>query len=810
MVWLHPLLLAGLLLTAIPVVLHLLLRAKPKKLVFPALRLIQNRRRTNVRRLRLRHLALLASRMVLIAALVAAVARPSVPAADYAPRWGDWLRLGLLAASLAAVYAGLLALWRRSRIAPHELAYRRTMLRAGLGVGGLLAFVLLVAWPYQQRIAAAITQPTLAPSEFLPVAAAMVFDTSLSMQYRQEGRTRLEVAQEIATRHLGSLPRTSRVAVIETSPADGPIRFQSDQSQPVKRIAALETRPLRVPLEDRLAAAIEAQLEDKQKDAAGAASPGADLLREVYVFTDLAASGWRPEETPRLAEALAQAPEVGVYLIDVGVTNPTNLALTELTLAEQTIPKGNEALLKVTLEATGMEPGERTVELHVENDAGRMMKVEQQHPQVDGKSATLVQFPVRATAGPVLQGEVRLLASDPLAFDDVRYFSLLVQPPAEVLVVAENRRDARFLIDVLSPSDLAPLGKLRYRCQYASPARLGTTDLSKYAVVCLVNVADPGSAGWTAVERFVAAGGSAFIVLGDKVKHAAWLSETAKELLPGDLTARLKFDPPEFLDLENLSHPMLRKFVDWGTAGLTAEPIREYWRVTPATRDSAVIASYTDHRRGPALVERAVGKGRVVMLTTSLDRRWNDLPVSGWSYVALADQLMQYLTRSPTNDFNYLAGETVQIALDPALPLSAFLLRKPLLQQLRSEVVPGALQVTVHDVDQLGNYRLTSADPQARFSRGFSINLEGSESHLQRLTQAELDARLGVDRYSLARDIDHLQRNVRAGRLGREAFPLLALILLAFFLGEHFLANRFYESEQPGAATPASANSPAS
>ena len=53
----------------------------------------------------------------------------------------------------------------------------------------------------------------------------------------------------------------------------------------------------------------------------------------------------------------------------------------------------------------------------------------------------------------------------------------------------------------------------------------------------------------------------------------------------------------------------------------------------------------------------------------------------------------------------------------------------------------------------------------------------------------ELEAVTGLDRYSLARDIENLQRNVRAGRLGRDAFPLLALVLLAAFLGEHFFAK---------------------
>ncbi|HZN36006.1 MAG TPA: BatA domain-containing protein, partial [Pirellulaceae bacterium] len=55
-------LLAGGLLVAIPVVLHLIMRQRPKQFIFPALRFIQQRRIANQRRLQLRHWLLLALR----------------------------------------------------------------------------------------------------------------------------------------------------------------------------------------------------------------------------------------------------------------------------------------------------------------------------------------------------------------------------------------------------------------------------------------------------------------------------------------------------------------------------------------------------------------------------------------------------------------------------------------------------------------------------------------------------------------------------------------------------------------------------
>jgi hypothetical protein len=68
----------GALAIAVPIVLHLIMRQKPKLLEFPALRFIQKRHDLNQRRLRLRHLLLLLLRAGAIAFLALALARPTI------------------------------------------------------------------------------------------------------------------------------------------------------------------------------------------------------------------------------------------------------------------------------------------------------------------------------------------------------------------------------------------------------------------------------------------------------------------------------------------------------------------------------------------------------------------------------------------------------------------------------------------------------------------------------------------------------------------------------------------------------------
>ena len=81
--FLTPMLLGGAALVAVPLVLHLIMRRKPVKLEFPALRFLKERAVSNRRRLRLNHLLLLFLRMAALALLALALARPTLRGAGW-------------------------------------------------------------------------------------------------------------------------------------------------------------------------------------------------------------------------------------------------------------------------------------------------------------------------------------------------------------------------------------------------------------------------------------------------------------------------------------------------------------------------------------------------------------------------------------------------------------------------------------------------------------------------------------------------------------------------------------------------------
>ncbi len=255
--------LAGAVLVAAPIVLHLIMRQQPKHLIFPALRFIQRRQETNKRRLKLQHLLLLALRCAAIVFLALALARPSLQSAGFL---GD---------------------------------------------------------------------------REAPVAAALVFDTSPRMQYRNQNQTRLEVAQESADRVLAQLPKDSDVAVLDSRSLSA--AFAVDAAVARQRL-------------DRLKISAAAQpLPDVCEEALRLVGGSTKARKEIYVFTDLGRAAWPADAAARLREKLAAKSDVALYMIDVGLESPQNFALGDLRLSADVLASNTPLNLETELVRLGPE-----------------------------------------------------------------------------------------------------------------------------------------------------------------------------------------------------------------------------------------------------------------------------------------------------------------------------------------------------------------------------------------------------------------------------------------------------------------------
>lgn len=807
---LNPVLAFGLACTAIPIVLHLLMRARPKKHVFPALRLIQKRRRQNVRRIRLRHLWLLMLRVLVLAILVLALTRPSLPAASYGLNLRESITLTAIIVTAFAAYFLIMAHWRKQGLANHEIASRRTTLRGTVGAVGLLLTLVLIAWPYQQRVAAAITAPLPEVAPNLPVAAVFVFDTSQSMEYRLEGRTRLDEVKEMATAHLSALPRQSRIAIADSS-GTLPVLFQADLAGARARIESLSTSPDSVPLNERLRAAMKLLEDDRNRMLSStgetANTPASDrLIREIYVFTDLYRSAWTEASSRLLREELARLPWVNLYLIDAGVEQPRNVALTGMKLSDEEVSGDGEVIVEASVISQGFDNQDVGVEFYSSGVNSEPVEREQSTVRLRDGTGQRLLFRAEVTEGEILRGEVRLVASDPLSIDNRLWLTIGTRPAVRVLLVAPARNRTNPSAEGSQAFEMFNLLKvLGFDVTFLPAHELDSVDLTETDLVILQNVSAPVERTWKQLQQFVSNGGGLLSILGSAkfdgasgISSVSWNTGEAQKILPGRLDVVRRFRPACGLDVKDSSSPVLKDFTTQGVAADVALiPVWRCWHVEPAA-DARVLVRFTDERASAAVIERSFGKGRSAVFTTAghlefdEQKQWNRLP-GEWPFLVLVNRLVLYLSGRTESKFNFTPNEPVILENDIEQPVGEYLLRTPSGAQIPGSARADSDSLWIDGVSELGHYLIKPRDESRPIS--FSVNHDPGESDFARATQTDLDNLLGEKRYSVARNVDDLTRSVTAGRLGVEVFPIILGILIALFSLELLSGNRFYEAD---------------
>ena len=825
---LHPGLLYGLILTAIPVVLHFLMRARPRNYDFPALRLLEKIRKQNVQRMRIRHVGLLLLRMLVLALIVLAVTRPTLPAAQYGLSSGEWLRLAVVAGLAFGGYQLGRRFWVSQKSAASSQLLRTAWLRAGTIAGTLLLLLLLVGWPYQRRVLGQIKNPGDQRQLNLPVAAVLLFDVSPSMGYQYENQTRLEAAFELAVQQISGLPSSSRVAIADNAQT-GPLNFLNDLAAAtirLQRAEAQQPKDVTVPLNDRILSAITLQNNHRDQILAESSGESDRYLREIYLFTDGTRGAWELENAERIKAELEQHPWLQCYVIDVGVAEPSNYTLRQLDLSRERVVQGGLIRLTADVDNQTDRNWDSVVDLYLEDQAGSGVKRDQQSISLPAGESGQVTFLLTADRLGTLQGELRIPDSDPLEVDNRLHFSVQVEPRPLIAIVHENPQEAFVWQQALAPAGLVERGGHQYEIELLSPQQLANRLQTEAAggqrrpdVIYLMNVARLSTAGWQQLRSFVEGGGGLGVIYGHhRLDVENFRQADQQDWLPALPTVHSRANPLIDLEVIQKHHPVFAYLERLGAASLLSSAgVRRYWK-TELPADVTVLARFQDEERTPAVVTRQVGAGRVVSLSTAVDlqgaaqeNNWSELPRLGWVYAAWADQMTRYLRAGETGRINRIAGEPMLVALPNEWRDQQVLFQLPGLRQgrvvlpyrgplLTLSTGPGETLERTADAqtraerlgaDRLGNYRVVGSGPWAGIY-GFSLNLPPQETNLQPLSDADLDGVFGEGHWQRSRTFEELERTVLLGRIGQEAYPLLVTLLLTFFIGEHLVANLFY------------------
>lgn len=713
MTFLNASLLAGTALVALPIVLHLIMRRKPRHLEFPALRFLEARRETNQRQLRLRHLLLLALRVAAILFLAVALARPSVK------------------------FSGALG------------------------------------------------------SQKAPVAAALVFDTSMRMEYVHENRTRLEAAQDFGLWVLSQLPKESEIAVLDARRS--PATFQAHRGAARHRIEQLAPTAAAQPMVNVLEEAVRVLGTSKL---AG---------RELYVFTDMARVSWPTRNAAALQGLLASHPELGIYVIDVGVPNPTNTSLNELKLSNEVISSRAPLTISTDIRHRGKQET-RTVELYLEDrtpGSGNqtLQKSRQEIVELAAESSQRVEFKIDILDQGTHQGYIEIAGEDALACDDRRFFTVEVKDAWRVLVVAPTptAEHGQYLTNALAPERYRREGRARFDCELIEYGELPQKDLGAYAAVWLLDPPGLESATWTKLEDYARTGHGLAVCLGRNAGKSVdtFRTPAALAVLPGKI-ARIARSPDGYLKPGLSQHPILDMFrqIDQ-TVPWQLSPVQRYWQIRDQADDASVIAPFSDGEA--AILERPLGTGRVVVMTTPISdpphgETWNLLPggEATWPFVILVNGMASYLVGSLDQTLNYSAGETVVLRLDPQHVRRSYAMSAP--GDFEVRLTPDLAQNTlvITSTDAVGNYRVAAGGTDDGYRSGFSVNLASEQTDLARTDEEQLQEIFGETPFRIARQRSELEGNVNRGRVGRELFPTLILLLAFVLAAEHILANRFY------------------
>lgn len=626
-----------------------------------------------------------------------------------------------------------------------------------------------------------------------PVAAALVFDTSVRMEYRQQNQTRLEQAQEIAEWLLRQLPEESQAAILDSRP--GPSSFQVDATAAQQRVARLET------------SAVTRAVPESIESAAELLSRSELERKEIYLFTDLAQSAYDPAAMETARQAVESLPGAAIYVIDVGATAPQDFGLGPLELSNERLAINKPLRIGTELRTVG-DAGQRTVEAYVLDAAGAPQLRGRQTVDVAAGGAARVEFLLSGLPPGVHQGEVRIAGADALPANDVRYFSVEVRIAQRVLIASappEFEDRAIMLSEALSPTTMREFGQAPFECTVVSTDTLGEMPpdtLGTYAVVLLNDPRPLPAAAWQRLHAFAFAGGGIGVFLGPSADPLAeFNSPAALDVLPGKLLRQARYPDGElYLAPNTFEHPLLAPFrLRAGSMPWIDSPIFRYWQLEIAHEGVTSLVPYSNGQ--PALLERIVGSGRALTLTTPVaqtqeeyeqdDTRWNygtgPLP----SFV-LVNEMALYLTGNSDAHVNYLAGEDAALHLPTGGQVATCLLTTPRGEQFRINANQADRSVTAPSVEYPGHYRASAGSEAGSVDLGFSVNYSDADTDLSRTDPESLKSLFGETSYRVARSREQINRELSLGRVGRELFPLLALLVAAVLGGEQVLANRFY------------------
>ncbi len=640
----------------------------------------------------------------------------------------------------------------------------------------LALLALAVAEPFQRLdfVAASGTHRT---------HKVLLLDGSLSMSAKTSSETRFDRARQMAREIVQQSSAGDAFNLCRIGNATPPVIIRRPARDPADVLREIDRVPLL----------------DDAGDIAGALRQVSELLNdvppdqptEVYILSDFQSTNWSgdtPAQESQLRQALKDlAARAKLYLVDAGNRGSANVALKSLKTPELVALTGRPFRVEVDIASFSADEETRSLEVLVDNVVRSSQSVTLP-PWSEQKVTATLRIP---DSGPEVTIEARI-GPDAIAGDNQIRRVVASRKSLDVLLVDGHPSDSLaesasgFLQLAISPTSTPgstpSSSNSVFQPTVCTSTELPDVDLVRYDCVVLCDVESLGEADIARLTAFVNDGGGLVVGLGGQTDREAFQRTLGAKLLPVDL---LEFadhtSEPVTFETRDLDHPVLAPFRGRTDAGLTTAPVSRYARVKPRPEGSwQVILPFTTG--DPAILERSLGRGRAVLVTTSLNDSWGHWVL--WpSYLPLVNRLLQYSLEGRLRSDPILVGTPIREVFSQ--PVSGTILL-PSAQTVDAHVETTEQETALlwPDTGVAGLYQL-SAGPPVNRRKSLAVNPAPPESDPRSLTAESLRrGLLAGTAFDWVTDIQEISRETATPATGHTTYarPLIGGVIALLFV----------------------------
>jgi hypothetical protein len=365
--------------------------------------------------------------------------------------------------------------------------------------------------------------------------------------------------------------------------------------------------------------------------------------------------------------------------------------------------------------------------------------------------------------------------------------------------IPKFRNEADFVRLALAPhASAGRAGADPARVQVASAYDWPELDRRTHRVVILANVPRLSERQARQIEQFVYGGGGLLVAPGNLSRVDDYNSELWRDgagMLPARLESPVAADGSQATALLglDLAHPVHR-FLRGRSDPVPPVTIGRYFPVRYSELTTRVLGQYASGQ--PFLVEGAYGRGRVLLMTTCLDADWSGLPFSSF-YLPMMQSIVRYLAAGTSSEHNLSPGEPIVALIDagddaargapPRVTIDG-----PGIGSQPMELLPlgDGYEARHENTARPGRYTMRVGDGAAVRPIYFTVRPPREESDLTSLSPAQwLNLQQTLEFHSVSPDTESIEAAIVRMNRARELWPLLLGCVIALAIAEMALAR---------------------